>query len=297
MRARLTSLYNRVFKSPIVIPAVLVSFAKFFADKKREADKSDDAYEILGTAIKRRSSHYQMNTVFDESRQTRFFGGTPDFTPEKSIEPITHICSTNLGTPVLWARDGSWRELNALSLEQWPEFFESLSDDVFVTFGYRKGMNENFPIFFTHAIVYVHDAEGRHAIFGYAHHLDSSKGNVIFNDSNFKEILPKYTLHDELTIAGDRERVVQLFKRMEFHAQQPFDGISSNCFSPVVSALLEAQSLGFKVPDVFEKSLLIVIPKEQNHFGSGITLNRHLGPLAARAVEETLQVEIPSQRR
>jgi hypothetical protein len=302
MFSRLGRWFQRVeqwvmFSAPITVPLSIYALKK-----KQESDRYQVAYQIIEARIKKRSSHEMMSSVFNATPSTRIVGNNDTLKNKRtSIEPISQINAFNTGAPVIWNKDGSQSELNALSLEDWPDFLETLSGRVFVTFGFRKALAATNPVQFTHAVVYVHDAQGNHAFFGYYKEGSEAaavgiKANPIINDGNHKTILPVYTLHDELTIAGDKTQAKQLFEIMDSHARVRFTGWTMNCYTPLVSALIQAESLGFVVPEVYRESLLITVPSERN-YGAGITPNKKLAPIAVEFVEENQILQSVTKRR
>jgi hypothetical protein len=291
MFSRLGNLYQRMAQWAILTTPITVPLSIYALKKKQEADRYHTAYQVIETRIKKRSSHSVMDTVFNATQSTRMVGSNDTLKNKRtSIEPISQINALNTGAPVIWNKDGSQSELNALSIEEWPDFLETLSDKVFVTFGFRKAMAATNPVRFTHAVVYVHDTEGNHAFFGYYKQGSETaalgiKSNPIINDGNHKTILPIYTLHNELTIEGNKTQLKQLFEAMDRYARARFTGWTMNCYTPIVSALVHAESLGFVVPEVYRESLLITVPSERN-YGAGITPNEKLALIAAELVDE-----------
>jgi hypothetical protein len=281
--------------SPLTVPAYL-----YFLQNKQHSDRYQLAYSAMESRIKKRSSHALMGSVFDGNHPTKIGGGDVVGNTRTSIEPITHINATYTGAPVIWNKDGLRSELNGLSAEPWPDFLETLSGKIFVTFGFRKAMAATNPVTFTHAVIYVQDTQGNHAFFGFYKHNENDvvglKDHAMINDAQHHTVLPLYTLHDGLTIEGNKAQTKKLFQTIEHHAKQRFTGWTMNCYTPIVAGLVQAHQLGFKVPDAYRESLLVVVPMERN-YGAGITANPMLRPLSNQLVDNILTTENKSRPR
>jgi hypothetical protein len=284
-----------IASTPITVPAFLL-----YLKQKQSYERYQAAYHSLEDRIQHRSSHAIIGSVFDGQHPTKMKGMHHAIkTSHTSIEPITQINASCVGAPVIWNKDGSQSELNSLSLEHWPDFLTSLSGKVFVTFGFRKGWAATNPVTFTHAVVYVHDTHGNHAFFGFykrdKQDVFGLKDSAMMNDSLHRRVLPIYTLHDELTIEGSQAEAIKLFEKMELQAKQRFTGWTMNCYTPIVAAMIQAEPLGFKVPEAYRESLLVTVPMERN-FGAGITANATLRRVSEELVSEILIVK-PAARK
>lgn len=248
----------------------------------KKDQKLQDAYEKFRERVKLRQTHHSIQSLFPISSQTRILSNHTNFSKQKSLELTTQLNAMLLAAPSITNEDGSSSELSALSSISWDDFLKQSSGDIYITFGHRKAFSATNPLQFTHAILYVCDSKGQHAIFGYT----ASKDNCIKNDWHNSTVSRQYTLYPDLTIKGNNENTVQLFKRIEHFCLQRYTVIGCNCYSPLISGLLESKQMGFKVPQDYNDSLLIVIPSEQN-YGMGITKNRYLKPLSDSAVVRT----------
>ncbi len=267
-----------VSSSIVTVPAYLL-----YLYKKQESDQHAQAYQLLAARIKTRSSSAVVGSVFQVEQPVKMIGyRDPDKNQRKSAESITQISTRHPGAPVIWNKDGSQSELPGLSYEQWPSFIDTLSGDIFVTFGFRKAFTATNPVTATHAVVYVHDKHGNHAFFGYYKHNEEDvvglRDHPLINDAHHKAVLPIYTLYSGLTIQGDQSQTKALLVLIEDYAKPRFTGWTMNCYTPLVAGLVNAESLGFRVPELYRESLLIVVPKERN-YGAGMTPNRYFGGL------------------
>lgn len=272
-------------KKIFAIAGVATSTAGLIAYKKtiQRNEQFHEAYKKFSTRVQSRTSHHSIQSLFLENCKTKYLSSNNSVkTKQQSVEITTQLDATHYGAPLITHEDGSRSELNGLSCTSWQDFIKSSSNEVYISFGHRKAFSATNPLQFTHAIVYVSDSEGNHAIFGYS----SNKNNFIINDSANTSVSRLYTLYPDLTIKGNKEQMHELFKRIEHFSLQRYTAIGCNCYSPLISGLIEAKEIGFTVPRDFNDSLLIVIPSEQN-YGMGITSNRYLKPLSESAVHRS----------
>lgn len=237
-------------------------------------------YDQFRERIQWRTTHHSIQSLFPSSQIQYMF--SPSVVPKqfKSIEITTELDANNFGAPLITNENDSKSELPGLSILPWREFVESASDTIYITFSNRKAFSKNSPFPFTHANLYLRDSEQNHGLFGY----NANKNNYIINDYTNGTVSRLSTVYSDLTILGNRQQVIALFEKIErYAAQQRYTAISCNCYSPLIMGLLDAKRIGFKVPDDFNDSLLIVIPAEQN-YGMGITSNQFLRPLSENAV-------------
>lgn len=193
---------------------------------------------------------------------------------------------TDKSAPLLITADDA-RYLSPLSTDPWPAFVNQLSGNVYCTIGYRKAFFPSSPLPFFHAVIIVSDAATRHAIFGYNSPF-FQKRLCIVNDMARPAASLHYLLDDKLTIKGEPSQVQQLFAEMEKRGgKMTYTLFTNNCYTPLISALLDAKQWGFKVPKGFNKQLLIKIPSEQN-FGLGVTTNLDLRERSQVAEEKVI---------
>lgn len=267
-----------------------VTCSGFFVYKAFKKDETlEAAYQKLKKSISQRPSEekYDLRSLFNINCKTTFFDNEKKLIPKKSIEPTVLLNTDLLGQPTLFNQDGSYHHLPALITDTWKDFLDEASDEISITFGHRKAFDANNPIQFTHAIIYVVDSEGRHALFGYSKYNSSYDKKLLVNDANNTTVSRNYTLYQDLTIKGNKAHVEKLFSQIEGFSQQWYSGIYFNCYSPIISGLLSAKEIGMKVPKYFNDSLLIAIPREQNS-GYGIRTNRYLRPLSESAIWRNL---------
>jgi len=238
-----------------------------------------DAYKKFPPRIETRKPHPSL-PLFLREQNTKYIGNLFKKNSRiKSIEPFTLMDATNWGAPVIQNCDGSSTELNSLSSDEWREFIPQLSGNISISFGHRKAFFANNPLPMTHAVLYISDEKGNHGIFGY---LDHRIRNDAVNAASSRD----FTLLHELTIKGDAKQATHLLQRIEDFAASRYKVLACNCYSPVISGLIEAKEIGFTVPNAYKDSLLIVIPSELN-YGLGITSNHYLNAYAKRAEKRT----------
>jgi hypothetical protein len=246
-----------------------------------QRQSSYHAYQQISEKLKQRPTPTSFLSLMPKHTEISELHASPQ--PFKSLEHTVLMNANFINAPHIHHAPDSKIELNALSAECWPEFLAGLQGDIYITFGHRKAFAKDNPIKFTHAVIYIYDKQGTHALFGYA----KGKATQIINDANNHAVSRHYTLYPGLTVRGTHQQVNTILETIETHSKQTYDGIHCNCFSPIISGLLDAENQGLQVPAYFNESLLVVIPNEQN-YGMGITTNRYLQPLSASASARVL---------
>lgn len=272
----------------------------------KNRNRFNSAYDILQKKLELGSFDSVKANFFNNSQKTCYQGSLfKSSVMHKSNEPLTMMSTHFSGTPRLLNSDGSYSELGAFSSETWPKFLDLLSDDTTlnVTLVHRKALSDtpfkrflharltNNGFLFTHAILYVHDAQGNHAFYGYA--IDNIRKPTLLmmlNDSLLTDVVREFTVYKDLTITGSKKQVQNLFEIVETAARESFTGVTFNCYTPVMIGLSKADALGFKTPDKFKERLLITVPMEQNG-GAGMIYNKLLGVDSEEVVERVLRAK------
>ncbi len=211
---------------------------------------------------------------------------------EKSILPLSQLTVPDEGPLFFKKHAAHAEELACLTPLPWRKFVEE-ANIVTVTFGYRKGFSRKEPYYVSHAILYLQDEKGRHAVFGYAKQRSMpffQHYNGIANGMVVDDILRIYTLCRSIKIEGNKSAAMRLLESCDELSKQYYTVFTTNCFTPILQCLLQAEEFGFKVPDFYKESLLVAIPFEQN-LGIGITSNPMLRDRAKALVDEIINTQ------
>ena len=220
------------------------------------------------------------NVIYIPGSESPNFYIAPQQTTYSTKEQLTYLSSNLLGDATFINHQNNHKNIVTNTFSEWPEFLNNMNGSAYITLGYRRWLAHNHLPDMQHAVLFVGDLYSNYGVFGY-NKLTKESPFYIINDLDwhYKKLNSgaiHYTFYDNLTIYGTTKQTKDLLTQIEKYSGTMFyTGMTSNCYTPFILGLIEAEQRGFSVPEQYKNRVLMAVSKEQN-LGYGVINNKWL---------------------